>query len=685
MTSPQRYLLLVLCTVVVGACIPPRAAAASSETGRTSYPASFFAGYAPQTALDIVARVPGFALDEVDAIRGFGSAAGNVLIDGTRPTSKSGGVQEALRRIPAAHVERVEVRGGTLGVAEAEGQTIVVNVVRRAAPRATRWQLSLERAAGGDVYPAAELATSGTLGGWLTSLEANLLRERLPFNADIQRTDAEGAVVASLDEGQLTEISEVSVSGDARRSAFDGVLRLGGRVAWSHSAPRTIRRGFEQPQPDPRPDSLFVNDGDSRIIETELAADWTRDNTRSWTWRIVSLATAESQRADSRSRLERPIGVLASGSTSRSSQDSYEAIFRTTARRRGTGRWQPEFGAELAYNRLDGALDVRLTDGTGGVPVAIPAANVSVDESRTEIFANVIARITPEFSLEIGSALEASRISVTGDAENTDSYLFWKPSAALIYDHTPSTQWRVSVKHSAGQLDFGDFAAAADLVDERITAGNPSLRPDQATRLAITMDHRTGERFSVNASLFREWRRDVLEQIPFADGAAGVGNAGNASLWGFSATGSLSLNGLIHNGLLEIEAGSRSSRYDDVLTGRSRDLSGITRPQAYIQFRQDLPPRQLAWGFGYWLGRTTATFFVDEVNTLQQDDVWDAFIETTRSSGLKLRLSVFALGSQRQQRRRTIFAAHRGDEFVGREDARRWRGAFVKFTVSGEL
>ena len=71
----------------------------------TSYDAGFFAQYAPRTALDIAQRVPGFQLDLGAAqngvdVRGFAGAAGNVVINGARPSSKA----ESLRSAPVPAV-----------------------------------------------------------------------------------------------------------------------------------------------------------------------------------------------------------------------------------------------------------------------------------------------------------------------------------------------------------------------------------------------------------------------------------------------------------------------------------------------------------------------------------------------------------------------------------------------------
>ena len=82
---------------------PPAAAfvaPAPATQGVSSYPAAFFAGQQVANAYEMLGRVPGFSLDTGDSVRGFEGAAGNVLVDGQRPTSKS----DTLDQIGRAHV-----------------------------------------------------------------------------------------------------------------------------------------------------------------------------------------------------------------------------------------------------------------------------------------------------------------------------------------------------------------------------------------------------------------------------------------------------------------------------------------------------------------------------------------------------------------------------------------------------
>src|SRR5438270_7781749 len=121
------------------AATAPVAAGPNPSSLTAVYDAAFFAQYAPRTALDIVQRIPGFTLDlgannnnngsgPVD-IRGFAGAAGNVVINGQRPSTKSEPLDAYLGRIPASRVKRVEVGSGDLYGADFTSKSQVANLV----------------------------------------------------------------------------------------------------------------------------------------------------------------------------------------------------------------------------------------------------------------------------------------------------------------------------------------------------------------------------------------------------------------------------------------------------------------------------------------------------------------------------------------------------------------------------
>ena len=99
----------LLCSCAARPRSPGRPAPLQSAASRTTiYEAAFFAQYAPRTAYDIVQHVPGFQLDlgstqsvngSVD-VRGFAGTAGNVVINGSRPSTKSETLDTTLEADP---------------------------------------------------------------------------------------------------------------------------------------------------------------------------------------------------------------------------------------------------------------------------------------------------------------------------------------------------------------------------------------------------------------------------------------------------------------------------------------------------------------------------------------------------------------------------------------------------------
>src|SRR5947209_13518526 len=96
---------------------PPVAKAVTPE--KRVYTLADFARFAPKTAYDVLAQVPGFTIQTVDTSnRGLGQASENVLINGQRVNNKSGGAVDQLQRTPATNVDRIQiVQAASLGIA----------------------------------------------------------------------------------------------------------------------------------------------------------------------------------------------------------------------------------------------------------------------------------------------------------------------------------------------------------------------------------------------------------------------------------------------------------------------------------------------------------------------------------------------------------------------------------------
>ena len=62
-------------------------------------------------------------------MRGFAGTAGNVVINGSRPSTKAETLDATLQRIPAQQVVRVEVGPGDLYGSDYAGKSQVLNVI----------------------------------------------------------------------------------------------------------------------------------------------------------------------------------------------------------------------------------------------------------------------------------------------------------------------------------------------------------------------------------------------------------------------------------------------------------------------------------------------------------------------------------------------------------------------------
>ncbi len=165
------------------------------EAQANIYPASFFTQYQPQSAMDMVARIPGFSFNHGSNARGFGGNSGNVLIDGARPTAKSGGLEGALKRISAAQVKMIEIIRG--GAGEAAGHSVVANVIRDKNITTGSWASKFRIAPDGKVMPNIEAAVTTNMNDWDISVDIDIGGRPNSRTAVIEDLNAENELTSS--------------------------------------------------------------------------------------------------------------------------------------------------------------------------------------------------------------------------------------------------------------------------------------------------------------------------------------------------------------------------------------------------------------------------------------------------------------------------------------------------------
>jgi len=365
---------------------------AAPEQGISAYPASFFADSRPATAYDMISRVPGFAFDNGLSARGFAGTAGNVLVDGARPTAKTDDLNSILQRIPAASVERIEViRGGAPGI-DMQGQTVVANVVRRKdATDQIVINASTTYVGTGQWAPAAGIEYHGQSNGF--SYEASLAR-----NAQVWDDSPGNGYRLLTAPGGVPQVD---------RAVRTGIMRYGYTAHGGLIAPLwggEWNNNFTLQTNDFPYGIRYYGGGGSRF--DYITRKRNGEFGSHWQGLLggVNLETLLLQRLG-HEEFSNTSAAPGSGAVFLSTSDTGESIGRVTARYNLLPDLGLEAGGEAVYNFLGGHSSFT----SNGAPVSLPNANLSVNERRGEVFASASWKIIPTLSLEAGMRMEFPR------------------------------------------------------------------------------------------------------------------------------------------------------------------------------------------------------------------------------------------------------------------------------------
>lgn len=643
------------------------------------YQASFFTQYTPQNALEMVERLPGFNLELGDNNRGFGGNAGNVLIDGARPTSKSGGLRGALARIPTAQVEYIEILRGGVGSGETSGQSVIANVVRKKKGTSGRWALKFRRSPSGRILPNLEAAINTNLAEWKTAFDIDTGGFPGLRTALIEDRDANQVLTSSADEVFKSTMRWLFMNAEGATNIANGLLTLNGRLGAARRNFNTNRDIFTSRLPDGSdPNQLLDIDQGNKTKTAEFGVDWV-STTNDWKLHAIGIGLVDDNQFNSQLRFE----DLSDPSTASSlfSQDSLktEFIARTTYGFVGSDPFKPEYGIEIAQNRLTSDSNLIDDDST----VVLEGADVTVEEIRSEVFSTFTYQASPKLSLEGGLTGEISRITVSGDTGNQQTFKFLKPRISATYKLDKEHQLSAIAERNVGQLNFRDFAASNNAADDNTFSGNPDLGPDISDGLSATYDWSFNKRGSLKVKIFHNWKKDILEQIILPSGGQGLGNAGSARFWGIQTDLNLPLDWILENGLLEVSHGYQDASFDDPITSSNRVISNFSPSRLNIKLRQDVIDSQFAWGLEYFRKFTNINFNVNERITLSGNDRFAAFTETSRFLGIKIRLDVNVINTGDFTRSRFIHGEDRSTPLERTEVSFRHRKPEFKLSISG--
>lgn len=634
------------------AALASEALSTISREGVISYTAADFAASRPTTALDMVNRLPGFSINGGEDVRGFAGAAGNVLIDGKRPTTKSESLNNVLSRIPVDQVERIDlVRGGATGI-DMQGQSVIANVIRTGED--TFQQTLTLRAhtflGNGKTLPGFNYQASRNVGEHQFDVE---------FSRGISLDDSQGEAyrtILDVPTGNVTfqdSFNEADGSVHNLRGNYEGPL-LGG----DFSANALISTDTFKDESD-----FFNATSYERYVGTssndrgEIGLNYTRPLSQRFeleTLGLWKLAIGEGSSSGNDGQTVSFVDIDA---------EAGESIARSVLRYEHSPKLSLEGGGEVAFNYRE--QQIGLTQ--DGVVIPLPASDVRIEELRGETFAKGTWRPSDKWSLEAGVRVEQSTITQSGDTELERSFTYPKPRFLATWSPSEENQVRVRIEREVGQLNFRDFISNVNLSSDVLTAGNANLEPDKTWVYEVAFEKRFWEDGAAILSLRHEEISDVIDDFPFtvfidADGdgvpddadndgqpdtqrVSGPGNIGDGTndVIELDLTVPLKRIGLT-GGEFKANLIYQNSDVIDPLTGEPRRISRQRPDDLTLEYRHDLPSRNLTIGAVWFDGWKERRYSLTEVQKLDLSNFIVAFVEYKPSDSFSLRTELSNLG-----------------------------------------
>ncbi|MHA6288960.1 TonB-dependent receptor plug domain-containing protein [Maricaulis sp. CAU 1757] len=651
--------------ILTASAMGQQPATAAPAAGIAVYQPGFFEAYAPVTALDVVQRVPGFSLSNGNTNRrGLGDSFGNLLINGQRPSNKSLELQTVLQRIAVADIVRIELIQEALPQYDMRGHSRLVNVVlREGATRSGSWDVRVQLSDSGRVGPRGEFSYTSPVGpaevtlGLDTGFSGNRVRR------NYARFDGSEQLIETKFDNDQRHYEEVrpSISVNWPISARQQLRVDAQGQAWAW---RRRNVGFVD-APSGAPLRFEQNATENHGSSWSVSATYSLDVSDTVSLETIGLASRErwNDGPEAYENYDPVSGFIDAVIVTSSGRYEETALRQTLA-------WDPnahhslEFGAEAAINARDGNLDLVFDDGVTRTPIDLPVANTRVEETRGELFANHVWAISDTLNLESGLRYEYSEIVQTGDADQAREFSYAKPSVTLNWRVSETDRLRFTGRRDVDQLQFGKFASSIDISDNNATLGNPDYVPQRMWTLEAEWERRFCDECSMSIVVGRDWVQDLDDFVPIVT-PNGVfdapGNIGDATRTRVTTNITTPLDSVgLSNAVLDIFVEWYDTNVEDPLTGEDRVWSGPREWELGLDFVQNFPALQMAWGWDYNWRSNGEVFRAQEYRVFDGDDGdLDVYVETTRWLNATLRVGVDGLFNNGDDRQRVFYDGSR--------------------------
>ncbi len=658
-------------------------AANPTEVTHSFVPADF-EQYAPRTALDMVSQIPGFSISRDDDDRGFGQASQNVLINGQRISSKSTSARDALNRIPAANVEKIEVLdGASLDIPGLSGQ--VVNVTAKSSGISGTW--TYRQRYRENLPPAfdwLELSLNG---------ETEALSWGLTLSSEPGRGTGTGRENITNGQRDLIEFREESatfITANPKLAANLTWTPANGHIANLNSEFALVEFDQQEYSNAFRPDATQFRQTLFQFSEDE----WNSEISGDYEFglgpgHLKLIGLQRNEHSPTRARF---FGGDLDGSNRDESifdrtVDESETIARGeySVATSATSDWQ--LSLEGALNTLDSTASLRQLDANGLLAIVdIGNPDIRVEERRAEAFVTHGRQLRPKLRLQVSLGAEVSEI--ISDGANGQTRQFTRPKGSI------QTTWEVSDKltinttleRRVGQLDFFDFVSNVDLNQGDNQTGNVDIVPQQSWHAEIEAQRDYGTWGALTASVFGEALEDIADQVPIGTGE-GPGNIDSATRYGVDVDATLKFDNIGWKGAqVQVVGNYQTSAVDDPVTGVSRRINGDTVHHLRAEFRHDIENTDWAWGLTYNAFKGAPRFRLNSVRTFRETPafIW-GFVEHKDIFGMTGTVFLANLTDADNKLTRLDFTPDRTGAITRIEDRRRNFGPILTLRLKGSF
>ena len=658
-------------------------AAVHAQTPARVYTPADFVQFAPQTAYDMLSRVPGFGIKAEDEERGLGEASGNVLINGERISAKSNDVITELTRIPAKNVERIEiVDAATLDVPGLTGQ--VANVIVKSAGITGQWAYRPEfRSYYTDpLLSRFEVSVSGRRGP---------VQYTLGLDNQGNRSGAGGPTEIYNPDGSLSEERHEEWRGNFDQPRFSGRFVIDGPSDAKANLNVLYRRAYYD----------YLETG-TRITAAGVARDReVRADEQGYNYEVggdyeFGIATgrmkliAVARQAEypfEQTVVERFSDATMVGDRFSQDYDEREWIARTEYRWTASGaEWQ--LSAEGAFNSLDNRSRLFATNEAGVFQeVELEGGTARVEEDRYEVMGSFGRPISKSVTTKLSAGGEYSKLVQVGAGGTERTFFRPKGELSVAWKASPLTDVNVKLARRVGQLRFFDFLASVNVQDDIAKAANPDLVPEQSWDLDVEGARSLGKLGSTTLRLYARLIDDIIDYIPIGENGQSPGNLDRATVYGVEWRNTLNLDRIRWSGArLDFTAQVQDSKVEDPLTRETRHISNSLLRFGSLSLRHDVPQTDVAWGAGASYQYNALSYRLTEVGRQWEGPVWaSVFVEHKNVGGLTMRVSANNILAADSYWDRTVYNGRRTGEVAFVEDRHRQIGPIWSFAVRGKF